>query len=394
MNVRAWKGNDKKQIRVDGKLSWRLRWETKDPGTGKRQNVYETFHGSKREAERRWVEREGEIRQEGAGFIKPAKMTVGQYMEKWIHDYCEVNLKPTTVASYRSIAEGHIIPGIGAVPLADLAAPQVSSWLADVARKSGRSGERLSPRRVAYVRAVLRDALHEAVRQRLIHTNPVDLVRAPRQDPKQVEAFTLQEVQALDKAAAGQRLEALIRISWRTGLRLGELLGLHWDAVDLDGRTITVRSSLVEADGKRIMQESAKTKRGTRTIAMTDSVASALRAHRAAQAAERLAAGWRWQDNDLVFATRAGKPLAPRNVQRLFYLLRDRAGLPDHGVHALRHTYATLAKRAGVPIEDISDALGHESPAFTAKVYAHVLPEGRRDNADRFEAYTRTAKGG
>lgn len=402
MNVLAWRDKDGKQVRVDGKLSWRLRWETKDPGTGKRQNVYETFRGNRRESEKRWIEREAEIRQAGAGFVKPAKLTVGEYMNNWLRDYCELHLKPTTIESYKALVRSHIIPGLGAVPLADLTAAQVSAWQAEVSRKkTGRGGTKdpetgevesvpISPRRVAYARAVLRAALHEAVRMRLIPSNPVDLVRAPKQAPKQIEAFTLQEAQALDKAAEGNRLEALICTAWRTGLRLGELLGLHWADVDFSTRTITVRNSLVEAEGKRIMQDSTKTKKGTRSVAMTGTVVAELKSHKAKQAAEQLAAGESWQDGGLVFSTGNGKPLAPRNVMRTYYALRDRAGLPDHGFHALRHTYATLSKRAGVAIEDISEALGHESPAFTAKVYAHVLPEGRRDNADRFEAFTRT----
>lgn len=402
LNVFAWKDQGGKQVRVDGKLSWRLRWETKDPGTGQRQNVYETFRGNRRDAERRWIEREAEIRQAGAGFVKPAKLTVGEYMNNWVRDYCELHLKPTTIESYKALVRNHIIPGLGAVPLCDLTAAQVSAWQAEVARKqTGRGGAKdpetgevegvpISPRRVAYARAVLRAALHEAVRLRLIPSNPVDLVRAPKQAPRQIEAFTLQEAQALDAAAEGSPLAPLIRMAWRSGLRLGELLGLHWADVDLTASTIVVRNSLVEAEGKRIMQDSTKTKKGTRSVAMTATVVSELKAHKARQATERLAAGESWQDGGLVFSTGKGKPLAPRNVMRTYYTLRGRAGLPAHGFHALRHTYATLSKRAGVPIEDISEALGHESPAFTAKVYAHVLPEGRRDNADRFEAFTRS----
>lgn len=399
MLVAAWRDKDGKPVVADGKPSWHLRWDRKNPGTGKREYIHETFHGSQRDARKRWVEREAEIRQAGAGYVKAAKTTVGEYMERWLRDYCEQHLKPTTVASYRALVRGHIIPGLGAVPLADLSAAQVAAWQAEVARKQtgrggdvGEDGKRaaalLSPRRVAYARAVLRAALHDAQRQRLIPSNPVELVRAPKQDPKQVEAFTLAEVQALDAAAEGNRLAVLIRTAWRTGLRMGELLALRWEGVDADHRTLTVRGSLVEVGGRRILQESTKTKKGTRSVAMTGTVAADMKAHRARQAAERLAAGEGWQDHGLVFCTGQGKPLAPRNVMRSYYTVRDAAGIPAHGFHALRHTYATLSKRAGVPIEDIADALGHETPAFTAKVYAHVLPEGRRDNADRFEAFT------
>lgn len=383
----------------NGKPVWRLRWETKDPGTGERRYEYRTVNGPRREAERAWIAHEAEIRQAGAGYVKPAKDTLGDYLDTWLRDYVDVNCKPSTAASYRVLVRTHILPRIGAVPLRELTAPLVAAWQADVARTpSGRSGgvgadgkrapAPLSPRRVAYARAVLRAALHEAVRQRLIPSNPVELVRAPRQAPKQVEAFTLQEARALDVAAQGNRLAALFAVAWRTGLRLGELLALRWEDVDFEAGTVTVGRNVVEVGGKRIVQDTPKTEKGRRTMALAGTTAALLKAHKARQAAERLAAGDRWRGGDLVFCTGTGGLLAGRNVERLFYLLRDRAGLPAHGFHSLRHTYATLAKRAGVDIGEIADALGHESPAFTAKTYAHVLPEGRREAARRFETFT------
>lgn len=208
------------------------------------------------------------------------------------------------------------------------------------------------------------------------------------ESPKQIDAFTLQEARALDAAAEGNRLSALIRTAWRTGLRLGEMLALQWQDVDFEAGTIMVRRNIVEVEGKRIVQDAPKTEKGRRTVVMSATVAADLKAHKARQAAERLKAGAEWQDGGWVFCTQGGKMLAPRNVERLFYTVRDRAQLPEYGFHSLRHTWATLAKRAGVDIAEIADALGHESPAFTAKVYAHVVPEGRREAAQRFEAFT------
>lgn len=372
----------------DGRPAWRLEFRAgKDAATGKPLRVVETFRGTKREAERHWAKRQAEIDAQGAAYVRPVKETLGQYLERWLADYADQHCKPSTAASYRDLVRVHIVPALGAVALADLTAAQVSAWVADMARKPTGRGGTLSPCRVAYARAVLRAALHEAVRLRLIPSNPVELVRAPRQEPKQVEAFTLAEAQALDRAAEGQRLAALVRVAWRTGLRLGELLALRWEDVDWDTGTVSVRRNVVQVKGKTVLQDSTKSKKGVRTIAMVPAVAVELRAHQKRQAEERLKAREWWQDGGLVFCTQEGKPLGARNVERFWYAVRDKAGVPKHGFHSLRHTFATLARAAGVDLADIADALGHESPAFTAKQYAHSSTESRRTAAERFAAF-------
>ena len=120
---------------------------------------------------------------------------------------------------------------------------------------------------------------------------------------------------------------------------------------------------------------------------LTDAVAGFLDAHKARQDAERAKAGDAWQDNDLVFCTSTGRPLASGNVRRDFGLLLDRAGVNRKGFHSLRHAYATLARAAGVDLADIADALGHASVAFTARCYAHATTSSRKAAADRFSAF-------
>jgi integrase len=156
----------------------------------------------------------------------------------------------------------------------------------------------------------------------------------------------------------------------RVGLREGETFNLHWDDVDLDGATATIRE--------------AKTDAGRRTVALPKFVVVALRAHRIRQLEERLAVPI-WEDPNLVFASMMGTRLDPRNVLRWWHDLTIRAGVGRRRFHASRHTAATLMLNAGVPLEVVSATLGHARYAITADVDAKVRPQLQRRAADAME---------
>lgn len=383
----------------DGKPAWRCEFTAgKDPATGKPRRIRETFRGTKREAERYWAKRQAEIDAAGAGFVKPVKDTLGEYLDGWLRDYGAQHLKPTTRDSYAITLRVHVIPTLGAVPLGDLTAAQVSAWQAEMARRTTPKGKTIAPRTVAYARAILRSALHEAVRLGLIPSNPVDKVRPPRQEKHEAQAFTLAQLTALAKATENDRMRTIFDFTWRTGLRLGEVLGLRWEDVDLNDGTMTVRRNLVRAAGQTITEkpkaraivQTPKTERGTRTFALPPSAAAILKTHKVAQLAERVKAGERWQDQDLVFPNGLGKPLNKRDVQTAFSDARKAAELPEGlTFHSLRHTFATIGKQAGVDLLEISKAMGHHSPAFTAATYQHVTTESQKEAAARFEAFTK-----
>ncbi len=370
----------------DGKPAWRCEFTAgHDPATGDLRRIRETFRGTKREAERFWAKRQAEIDAAGAGFVKGAKDTLADYLARWLLDYGAPNLKPTTLASYRTLADRHVIPALGAVPLSDLTAQAVSAWQADMLRKPGRGGRALSLKRVANARMMLHTALQEAVRLGVISSNPVARVRPPKQTPKKVEGFTLVQVEALTATAEGHRLEALFATAWQTGMRMGELLGLRWTDVDFDAGTVRVEATAASTGGPVFIQ-TPKTEAGTRTLALPPPTMAAIRAHRARQAQERLKAGKAWQDRGLVFPTSKGTPIMPTSLEKTWYAVRDRAGLPPFGFHSLRHTYASLALSSGVALEMVSENLGHKNPGFTKRVYAAYLLDAKRAAADTMAA--------
>ena len=185
--------------------------------------------------------------------------------------------------------------------------------------------------------------------------------------------------------ARADRLAALWLLAARTGLRRGELLALRWSALDWETATLTIASS--RAAGQH-QAGGTKTLAGLRTIELSAAVLAALRAHRAAQVAERLRAGEVYADHDLLFPTRWGTPLSARNLLRRFKQLAARAGLPETlHLHDLRHTAISHQLAAGVALPEVSAAAGHATPAVTTAVYAHWVRRAGATAAERLERF-------
>ncbi len=162
----------------------------------------------------------------------------------------------------------------------------------------------------------------------------------------------------------------------RLGLRRGELIGLRWSDVDLEGAQLRVASQIQQIRGQSV-RTSVKTRAGNRTLPLDHDLVAILRDHRRNQEEEQRLLGPAWQDHGLVFPSECGTPLSPRSLARQVDRLLAAAGLPRRRLHDLRHTAATLMLAAGVPMVDVSHMLGHSSAEVTARVYAHSLPEQR-----------------
>jgi integrase len=203
-------------------------------------------------------------------------------------------------------------------------------------------------------------------------------VKAPRVAHMEMLTLSQTEAHTLLDAARGDRLEALYRLALATGAREGELLGLRWSDVDLDGGVIRIRRTLLGTpDGLAFAEPKTATSR--RAIPIGAATIAALRAHRQRQAEERL--------SDLVFSNTLGGPVnAGEMLRAAFYPLLRRAGLPRIRFHDLRHTAATLILSGGVHPKIVAERLGHSTPMLTLTVYSHVTPTMQRAAADELDA--------
>ncbi len=288
--------------------------------------------------------------------------TVAEYAATWLADV-QVRVKRHTYENYALAVRNHIVPTLGAVPLASVSRAQVADWLVRL-RADG-----LAPSTAHLQLRVLRYVLRSAEDRELITRNVAEHHRgasAGRHGPRQRDVMTPDEVeQFLAAVVRGwPHFHALFLTLARTGLRLGEARGLRWDDVDAEARRIDVRRSGPEESTTKTDEDG--------TVGMSREVVCAL---------EALPRRGPW-----VFAGPHGTPWAEAWVQRVMHRCCHLAGLPGRFTpHTLRHAFATTLCLRGVPLNIVQKALRHRGPAMTLYYAAHVtrVPLATFEQLDR-----------
>jgi integrase len=376
----------------------------------------------------------GKLHEEiSAGVHTPATYTVGQCVADWLDS---LELDPSTLATYRGQAGKWIYPKIGATKLKDFTATDADRFFRDIADALGKSS-------LKEIKSTLRRSIRRAQKHDLIGRNVAELVDLPQGKPgRPSRAMTEEQASKVLRAATGQatiyvkvvkaskgrygathaatetgelacgnkppedapitevstqlpettcrscraqlglegeadesrRLEALFVLSLMLGLRPGELRKLAWDHVDLDNAVIHVwRSASRTGD--------VKTPQSKRSLVLPKRAVEALRQHKKRQAAERLRAGALYHDTGLVFCYEDGQPYSRWALNWRFSQMTKRAGIGHWHAHEGRHTAVSIMSSNGVPIQDISDTVGHKSTHVTETVYRHVIVPAIRGGA-------------
>jgi len=309
------------------------------------------------------------------------KRTLAAFLDGWLDGTVKGSVKATTYESYERLIRCHIKPELERHKLKTLAPDHVQALY----QRKLDSG--LAPGTVRQIHSVLSRALDQAVKWGTVPRNVCKATTPPKPVAEEIKPLDAEQARQLLRTAGGERFEALYVLAVTAGLRIGELLALRWQDVDLEasGPTLRVRRTKSTAKSGPVFT-TPKNGKG-RSISLTRHAVEALKAHRAAQNAERLKAGSLWQDNGLVFCTHGGRPLDSHNVARTsFKPLLERAGLPNIRFHDLRHTCATLLLSRGHHPKLVQVLLGHASVALTLDRYSHVLPGMGDQTAAAMEA--------
>ena len=375
----------KGHIKQRNKGSWTLWIDVgRDSETGKRKQQTFAVRGSKKDAEKELKATLTRI--EGSAYIKPTKLTVGEFLTQWLENYVLTNTSPRTAEGYRVIIQRHLMPNLGIVSLTQLQPYHIQGYYAKTLSE-GRadSNDSLSARTVRNIHKVLSEALSHAVKWQILIRNVALAVDPPRPSQSEMATFTEEQARLFLEAVAQFPYHELFTVALYTGMRRSELLGLPWKDVDLYLAQLSVTQTLHRLSSGGFVFGKPKTAKNRRTIALPPTVCILLRQLNERQIAERLLLGLRLQHDDLVFSKPDGKPLDPSTITHTFRKIVKKAGLPILRFHDLRHTHASLMLKHGIHPKIVSERLGHSSISITLDTYSHVMPGLQEAAALRFE---------
>lgn len=352
------------QVRVGTKSDGSPRWHTK---TFEKQRDAKTYLAEV-------------IKDRDSGLVvQPSKMLLNEFLDKWLESAVEPRVRPNTYRSYQWQLKKYVRHDLGGYRLCDISPLQIQKLYSKLHR------EGLSSRVVRYTHTILNNAFGQAVKWRMLASNPCSGAELPRSQQEETRALSLEEVGRFVEALHGHRHEALFLVALTTGMRPSEYLALQWQDIDFESGRIEVRRSLDWRKRDSWSFTETKTKRSRRSIPIPSQVLTLLQHHKKAQAERRLKAGPEWMDHNLVFCNRRGEPLSRQNLlRRHLRPALERAGLStDFTLYGLRHTCATLMLAAGTHPKIVSERLGHSSITITLDVYSHVMPNMQVEATDR-----------
>jgi integrase len=307
------------------------------------------------------------------------QQTLKVYLDQWLEQVHKPAIRTSTYYMYRTVLDKHIIPALGHIRVQQLTPQQVQAFYAS------KLEDGFGANWVKKFHIVLHAALENAVRWNLVARNVCDLVTPPVPQQMKIQPLTPEQVRRLLGAARGHKLEALITLAVNTGMRRGELLGLHWQDIDFEAECLYVRRSVSRVGTFGIKELDPKTQRSKRKIELSPFVVETLKRHQEQQQMMREKVGNRWKEQGIVFCNRYGGYIEVSNLHVAFKQLLESAELPDIRFHDLRHSVASILLSMEVHPKVVQELLGHSHISITIAIYSHLFPSLQKRAINRLD---------
>lgn len=300
-------------------------------------------------------------------------MKYNDWLREWLENYIVSTSKQKTVVRYREIVNTHIIPAIGEYEISDISPLILQQFVTNLLQCGNRrTGKGLAPSSVNGIVTVLQESLKIAKLLGIADDYIADKIKRPKIDEKQVTCFTKREQQLIEQDVLhGNKMQRNgILLCLYTGLRIGELLALTWDDIDLILGLVCISKTCHDGIdnhgvyGKII--ETPKTATSKRVIPIPNRLLPFMRT-------------WAKKSRSEYVVSNGEKSISLRGYQRMFERLLIRLGIEHKGFHALRHTFATRALECGMDVKTLSEILGHKNATITLNRYVHSLLEHKQD---------------
>ena len=306
-------------------------------------------------------------------------MPFGEWVEFWYENHCKPAVRPNTRTGYENNIRLYIRPRLGGIPLNKLTTNDIQQFI-NWMRQDGRSeyresrGEGLSANTIRHCCGLCRRALEKAVAEKLIVRNPAEECKLPPARRMEMRLLSREELQKLLIQAQAEGYYEVFLLELTTGLRVGELMALQWDDLNLNTGELRIERQVYQIKGELLIQP-PKNKASIRTVILPPAVVTELKKYK-----QTVFSRWMFPS-----PKKGDAPIAPSVVSHRLAKILKHAGCKKVRFHDLRHVFATNALEHGMDVKTLSTVIGHVSSATTLNVYAHVTDDMQRQAAVRID---------
>ncbi len=370
-------GNIVERTRGNGEIRYEITVEgERDLLTGKRNRMYKTIKGTKKEAKA--IMRQMIVDMERGIAVRKSPKKVSEWLDEWVELYLP-NIEETTRIGYKTKINNYLKPAIGEIYLQSLRAEHVQKMVNDMIARD------LSPKNIRDTYNNINAAMKKAVILRMIPFNPCEGVVLPKLKRYKAKVYDLDMIHKLLEVAKDTDMYLPILLCVTAGLRRGELLALRWDNIDFKNNVLQVRSNMVRGE-KDFIIKSPKTEAGIRDIRLGEEVMAVLKAERSKYITDIFSYDGHFQNLNFVIRQKDGSPIRPDSMSQKWRRFLEDNRLPSIRFHDLRHSNATALIQAGVNPRVVQQRLGHSDVNITLNTYTHVLPEMDMEAAAKLDS--------